>query len=233
MRKMVVLPEEVYEALISTSKKTNADPFDNQIQEGNEKIAKLFADNKMPSDTKNLLYDQELKRVKNLKNLKPEAQIERNLNPVENVPEPQVLQEQTDATQNSPSLSPSHVEETLAAAPQEPQRNERKKQMRTAKPSTQLERKAAEITQKLLVHQDRLPIDTQGQIKRENGSSIKGSHLFKSVKYALEGNLSNKKPNGYAQLMKSIRQHEDLQSLLNLTPVEGDGRFKPALWKKF
>lgn len=273
---MVVIPETLYNGLLASSA-TSTNPHDKQIQTSNEKISQILADNNLPADTKTILYNQEIRQVKNLQQQKPEAQVERSNQPlIESVEQQQLTTPNISLPRAStpqqtlefPPLSPIpsehpppadlHVDETQLneSQPWEIVTSQKKKskkskvekkkkseaekkteRLQTAKPSTQLESKAAKITETLLkTGSTRLPITAKGEIKNNSGNIITGAYLIKNVKFALEKPVGQRAPNGYSHFIFAIKQHPDLYSLIEQQQQEGSGKkfvFRPKKWKKF
>lgn len=247
MKRLVVIPEDVYMGLMSAS--NACDPFDKQITKKSQKIGELLGNKRAPSDTQQQLYNQEIKRLKTLKNVKPEAAIERSN--IENVIENSVKTIKNDedvethsiaSTQDSIETQETQNEdknlyeedETLKnATPQKTTTRELKPLNKTPEKSIGVQ--ATEITQQLLKRQADLPINEKGQIRRADGTFVQGSHLDRIVLYALDKTAYSRAPNGYNDFLQQAEKHPDLMITLKLKPQTGGApiKFSPSLWKRF
>lgn len=208
MRRMIVIPETVYEGLLSNTK--NSDPFDKQLEENNRNISKLLYSN-IPSDTKNKLYDQNIRQIKSLTKIKPEAKIERNDYTERNFTE-RNFTEQPEKAMSVKS------DDTQAESVQ------------TAIEPTHLQEKVAKITKELLKYKNL--VNKKGQILKKGGDSYMYSSVDKSLVHIIEGR-KEKAPNGANRLREFIESDVKLKALLNLQQGGSKFKFAPKLWKRY
>jgi hypothetical protein len=231
MKRLVLVPEDVYSALCTTRNHPASDPYDKQMEEKSRKMAQILEDPQTNDDNKVQTYEHQLKRIKMLKNARSEAQIE---NP--QVFEGPTPQQMVDNQQNLEP--PDHEVIENAQPPQMPAPPPKQRQLRTAQEPTELERRVAQISQQLLQNRHRLAIDKQGRVLDANQVPIQNSRIDRILKRMLNGIVGGRKPNGYDRFYSEIHRQPDLHTLITPINVQrGAGiptslRFAPNKWKK-
>jgi hypothetical protein len=217
---MILIPEAVYEGLLANTK--HSDPFDKQVDENNRKISEILKA-KIPSDTKNKLYDSKIRQIKSLKKLKPESQIERDIHTI------------TPAI-TTPTLTKNNVTENEITTPLDITQKEETESVKsddttyTAELSTPRTEIIGKLSSELLKRKKYF--NSKGQIYNKHGQIVSGSRMEKSIKYFLNGQ-KGKAPNGF-NAIKHLFQLEPIKQLLQKSQI-GTGavfKFKPRLWKR-
>ena len=238
MKKLILVPEDVYYGLLSASHSGN--PFDSQIAEKSRTIGQMLTNKRLPSDTGQLLYNQELKRLKSLKSVKPEAAMERELNMETTDPPPPIPPPNVEIPPKNYEIPPHSNDENFAdldatqdsiktlipTPPNSPAKEEEEISLHT---------RVKQITKQIYDRRENLQIDVRGRIIRDNKTTVQGSNLETIVRYILDPSTYQRAPNGYSDFLRQARQHSDLLSILNIQSQSGNGvfKFRPSLWKRF
>lgn len=250
MRRMVVIPEELYLSLISS--KTNADE---KLQMEQQKLSSLLQQHYPQTDDQHLYADQKLKQIQAMRNadnpIKPVSlneivpQVLTELQKLMNVPTASVKAETSLAEQftppserAAPSSEPSAASNEPPATPatkRTPPTPRRPKRKRRGVAGDASPQEIERIATALMNHRDLLPLDETGRVLKSDQTPYYRSSIQSVVRHLLNPGMGYA-PKGFKDVEARLQVHPHLRSLVFPNAQNGGGcvfRFTPLLWKKF